>query len=364
MKTSTRKFLFDRILIIRLSSIGDVARTLPALSSLRRQFPRAYIAWAVEDKSSGLLEGHPHLDELIVFKRSTIVKLLRNPLTLHRGMLEIVDFASRISGGNFTMVFDFHGLFKSGLIALFSGAPIRVGFARGFVKESNYLFTNRKVIPSSADLPRVRRNLELIRPFVSDENILDRPVLGLTTRHCDKAKTFMREKFGDSRPLIAVHAGTSRPLKKWSPPQFAELCDMLAERLHGNVVLTWGPGERRDVEKIRSLARTMPEVAPQTDSLLELAALLDMCDLMVTVDCGPMHIGSLVGTPVVALFGPTETHVNAPHWHPHRVVASKLHCRPCDEVCKYAKCMEAITPEGVFEAAAELLDESRVTETM
>jgi lipopolysaccharide heptosyltransferase I len=356
MNAHKQKVLIKRILIVRLSSIGDVARTLPALSSLRRQFPQAHIAWAVEDKSSGLLEGHPHLDEAILLERSRISKYLKNPLTLHRGLLKIVEFASRISGGKFDLVFDFHGLFKSGLITAFSRAPVRVGFTRPNVKEFNYLFTNRKVAPSEASLPRVERNLELVKPFVADGNFLDRPVLGLTSRHCEKAKAFIDGKLGDSHPRIAVHAGASRRLKQWSPHRFAELCDMLSDALNAKVVLTWGPGERKYVEEIHSLARTTPEIAPQTETLLELAAILHLCDLMIAVDSGPMHIGSLVGTPVVALFGPTDSRINAPYWQPNKVVAGRLPCRPCDEACEYAKCMEAITPAEVFQAAAELLE--------
>jgi ADP-heptose:LPS heptosyltransferase len=227
------------------------------------------------------------------------------------------------------------------------------------VKEFNFLFSNKKVIPSDACLPRVARNLELIKPFVATENLVDKPLLGLTSRHCEKARAFITENFGGLRPLIAVHPGTSRPLKQWFTEKFAALCDRLAEDLHAGIMLTWGPGERKQVEEIHSIARRKPQIAFQTDSLLELAALLQMCDLMVTVDCGPMHIASFLRRPVVAIFGPTDTRVNAPYWHPHRVIASSLDCRPCDEICEHAKCMEAVTPGEVFRAAAELLHEKR-----
>jgi lipopolysaccharide heptosyltransferase I len=358
LKDSTKKATPKRILIVRLSSIGDVARTLPALTSLRRQFPKAHIAWAVEDKSSALIQGHPHLDEVIVFERQEISRLLRNPLSAHRGLLKILKFLGQISAGDFDLVLDFHGILKSGLIAVLAGAPARVGFARGYVKEFNYLFTNKKVCPSDTALPRVQRNLELVKPFVRDVNLLDRSILGLTTRHCDVAKTFLEKTFDLSFPLIAIHPGTSRRLKQWFPAQFAAVCDMLADGLHANVVLTWGPGERDQVEQIRLLARSKPAVAFFTKDLLELAALLQMCSLMITVDCGPMHIASLLGTPVVALFGPTDAKINAPYWQPNRVITSDVACRPCDENCQYAKCMEAIKPEKIFQAAAELLNAS------
>jgi heptosyltransferase-1 len=352
-----KKGLPKRILLIRLSSIGDVVRTLPALNSLRRQFPQAHIAWAVEDKSSGLLEGHPHLDEVIKLERKEIVRALKNPLRFPECVSLLSEFAATVGRNKYDLVFDFHGIFKSGVITLLSRSPNRIGFERGSVKEFNYLFTNRKFRPSDARLPRVSRNLELIKPFVSPENLTDRALLGLTTRHREKARAFVRETFGDSRPLIAVHPGTSRQLKKWSPLRFAELCDMLADSCGARVMLTWGPGERGEAEQIRALSKSSPRVSMETESLLELAALFEMCDMMISVDSGPMHIGSVVGAPVVAIFGPTDARVNAPHWQPNRTISSNLSCSPCNEKCESAKCMEAVTPSQVLTAVQELLAE-------
>lgn len=344
-----------RILLIRLSSIGDVVRTLPALASLRRQYPRSHIAWAVEDKSSGLLEMHPQLDEVIKLERKRIARALKNPLRTHEGLSLLAQFIVTLSLGKYDLVFDFHGILKSGLIALLSRSPSVVGFDKNSVKEFSHLFTTKRVKPSDARLPRVERNLQLIKPFVSSENLTDKALLGLTTQHREKAKEYMRETFGSSRPVVAVHPGTSRPLKKWFPPAFACLCDMLAESLGAKVMLTWGPGERDELEQIRTLSKSSPEIGMQTENLLELAALLEMCDLMVSVDSGPMHIGSVVGTPVVGIFGPTDARVNAPHWQPNKIVSAGLPCSPCDENCKFPKCMEAVTPEHVLRTTRELL---------
>jgi len=349
----------QRILIIRLSSIGDVVRTLPALSSLRREFPHAHIAWVAEDKSIGILEGHPHLDEIICFERKTIARSLKNPLHVHEGLSRLARFLAGIRRGRFDLVFDFHGILKSGLVALWSGAPTRVGFGRGFVKESSHIFANRKVRPSDAALPRVERNLELIRPFVSPENLTDKAVLGLSGKHRETAAAFVKQRFGASHPLIGIHPGTSRTIKKWPTRSFAALCDMLADSLSAKLLLTWGPGEHDKVMQIHSLSKALPEIGPQTQSLLELAALLEQCDLVVTVDSGPMHIASAIGTPVVAIFGPTDIRVNAPYWQPYKVVSSSMDCSPCDENCDHTQCMEAVTPERVFEAVQELVTDAR-----
>ncbi len=352
-----------RILIVRLSSIGDVVRTLPALASLRREHPRAYIAWAVEDKSSGILEDHPELDEMFVFERRRIVRSLKNPARWPDALGLLGGYFSRLRKAQFDMAFDFHGILKSGLIAFLSKSPVKIGFEKDFVKESSHIFTNRKVHPGDKSLPRVLRNLELIKPFVSPMNLTERPALGVGSRHREKAREFVRRKFGDAHPLIAVHPGTSRELKKWPPQSFAQLCDLLSDSLDARVMLTWGPGEREEVERIRSLTKTKLEVGMQTASLLELAALFEMCDLLVSVDSGPMHIGSAVGAPVVAIFGPTDIRVNAPHWQPYRVVSSGIECQPCDEDCRFAKCMEAVAPSQVFLAVRELLNQTHLART-
>jgi ADP-heptose:LPS heptosyltransferase len=267
-------------------------------------------------------------------------------------------FLGEIRAGDYDLVFDFHGILKSGVIAILSGSTRRVGFEKEFVKEFNHLFTNRKVRPTDARLSRVERNLELVKPFVAPENITERPALGVADEHRAKARAFISAKFGESRPLVAVHPGTSRELKKWFAQHFATLCDTLVESLGAGVMITWGPGERAEAERIRSLARSRPEVAIETGGVLELAALLEMCDLMITVDSGPMHIGSAVGTPVVAIFGPTDVGVNAPSWPPNEVVTADIDCRPCEEDCDFARCMDAVSPEEVFEAAKRLLAQS------
>ena len=341
--------------MIRLSAIGDVVRTLPALSSLRHQYPHSYIAWAIEDKSSGILEGHPYLDEIIKFERADFVQSLKNPARFGHAISLLAGFFAQLRRRDYDMVLDFHGFLKSGLVAAVARSPRKIGFEKEFVKECNHFFTNEKIGLSDPRLPRVVRNLEMIKPFVSVENLTDKPALGLTEKHRDKARAFIHEKFGDSHPLTAIHPGTSRNLKKWPLHFFARLCDMLAESLGTKVMLTWGPGELDDAGKIRSMAKSSPVVGMRTESLLELAALFEACDLTITVDSGPMHIGSAVGTPLVAIFGPTDIRVNAPYWQPNKILSGTLECSPCDEKCDSARCMDAVKPEDVVEAARELL---------
>jgi ADP-heptose:LPS heptosyltransferase len=113
-----------KILIVRLSAIGDVVRTLPALRALRERFPSAYIAWAVEDASSDLLSGHPDLDRVFIFRRGRWKRDIRRPHTFFKPAAEVARLLREIRSERFDVALDFHGILKSGLVSALSGAPL------------------------------------------------------------------------------------------------------------------------------------------------------------------------------------------------------------------------------------------------
>ncbi|MEI6125041.1 MAG: glycosyltransferase family 9 protein [Pseudomonadota bacterium] len=130
-----------RILIIRLSAIGDVLRVLPAFQVIKKNFPGSYIAWAVEEGSKDILEAHPDIDEVIVFPKKSIAGKLTSLRQAVPALKEFFSFIGEVRNKRFDMVIDFHGLFKSGIISLLSGAPERIGFSMAFSREGNFLFT-------------------------------------------------------------------------------------------------------------------------------------------------------------------------------------------------------------------------------
>ena len=123
-----------RVLVILLGAIGDVVRALPLLGRIRRAWPAAHIAWAVEPKSQAVLEGHPWLDELIIYDR-------------RRAPWSFLPFLVRVRAGNFDLALDLQRHLKSGVISIASGARVRVGFDRSNVKEFNHLFSTRHIAP-------------------------------------------------------------------------------------------------------------------------------------------------------------------------------------------------------------------------
>jgi lipopolysaccharide heptosyltransferase II len=349
-----------RILIIRLSAIGDVVRTLPAANALRDRFPGAHIGWVLEEKARDVLACQPEIDEIIVFQRERWRKGILNPLTFLRTIGEVCRFAKELRSKHWDIALDFHGILKTGLISYVSGAKDRVGFGRGYCKEWNYLFNNRKVIPRSTRMSRFERNCVLLR-FIGVDGDRGDVDLHVSREDVDYVDQFFRDRGpAISTPLVAIHPGTSpkTPYKRWAPANYSELADRLVEELKASILLTWGPGERSMVDEVRGRMRVNAVVAPETHSLKQLAEIFRRCNVYIGSDTGPMHIASLVKTPVVGIYGPTDPIVNAPYeGTPHVIVRKDLPCSPCrNRMCKDVKCMGAISTQDVLNAVKALLE--------
>lgn len=355
---SVKDRAYRRILMIRLSAVGDVVRTLPSLAALRKNFPSARIAWIVEQKSSDILLGQPDLDEVIILPRTDWARRLVRGKWWSVGR-EVLGLIKNLRQESFDLVIDFHGILKSGLVSMITGAGVRVGFEKGFSKEWNHLFNNRCVSLPDARISRFERNLELLRR------------IGLDTQDCEFSLSISREDRRDmidflerqgllgQYPVIAVHPGTSEKTvyKRWFPEEYAQLADRLVENLGASVILTWGPGERKTAEKVRALMKSPCVVSCPTESLKQLAAIYEHCHLYIGGDTGPTHIASLVGVPVVVIYGPTDPVVNAPYQGtPSVQVRKSVPCSPCrDRNCQKLECLKAVSHEDVLKAAMDLL---------
>jgi len=272
----------ERILIIRLSAIGDVVRTLPAVNALRDRFPTAHIVWVVEEKARDLLVHQPEIDETIIFKRIRWEKSILNPLSFLRTVGEVYRFVKELRGKHYDIAFDFHGILKSGLISYMSGAKQRVGFDRGYCKEWNHLFNNRKVSPGSNRISRFERNFALLSPLGLEGGRGDVD-LHVSQEDVEYVDQFFRSRCaGMSGLLVAIHPGTSpkTTYKRWLSTKYSELADRLVEELKVSVLFTWGPGERAMVDEVRARMRRDSMVAPETHSLKQLAEIFRRCSIV------------------------------------------------------------------------------------
>ncbi len=358
---SPLKIIPQKILIIRLSAIGDVVRTLPALKALRSKFPSAYIAWVVEENAQDILQGHPDLDRLFVFRRKKITEGIFKPHEVINSFKEIVSFLKGIRKEHFDMVLDFHGILKSGVIGFLSGAQLRVGFSRDYSKECNHLFNNYHISLQTDAVSRIERNLNFIR-FLGIDSYDHTSVIPITDEDKRYVDQFFKEKglCGDA-PLLSIHPGTSKETryKRWNSADYAAVADTLIERLHAQVIWTWGPGELETAQHIVKLMNHESVIACKSGNLRQLAEIFRRSDLFLGSDSGPMHIASFVRTPVVVIYGPTDPVVNAPYEkNPHIVLRKDLNCSPCrNRDCKSLQCMKMIEPDEVCDAVCSLLSD-------
>ncbi|MCD6415812.1 MAG: hypothetical protein J7M08_03850 [Planctomycetes bacterium] len=350
-----------RILCIRLSGLGDVVHTLNALTLLRRERPNAEISWIVEDRFSGLLRGHPCIDELITVPRKRWGEALKNPLRWQGLASEQKALWKRLRRRKFDASVDFQSSLKSAWLVAAAGAPLRIGFAGPISREFNHLVQNHLVRLPGKGVHRIERNLALLAP------------LGIATRYAPpllpsappprpwQAGAQIDEALPPKLtggPLVLIHPGTSRfaALKRWIPSRYARVGDSLVQSHGADVLVSYGPDDRALAEEIVSLMKRRGALAPPTRDLTELICLLRRADLLIAPDTGPMHLASALGVPVVALFGPKDPIQTGPYCSRSLVVTGRAPCRPCTRRrCPDPVCMSSISGGQVLRAARQTL---------
>jgi len=345
------------ILILRLSAVGDVIRTLPAVKVLKEHYPSSTITWIVEEPSHDFLKSQNEIDEVILFPRRRWTKGIKSLRGMWETVREMARFIVDLRRQRFDIVLDFHGILKSGLLSFLSGSPKRVGYDRRSSKEMNFLFSNVKVKLPEKRISRFQRNLILLRG-IGLEAIESKYRLDIPPEDQEYVGSFFKNvSAGLQRPLIAIHPGTSPKalFKRWMPDQYAQLADRFIRELDASVLFTWGVEE---LEWVKSIQKEMKEpslLGPKTESLTQLGEVYRHCDLYVGGDTGPMHIASLMGIPAVVIYGPTDPIENEPFGN-HIKVRKEVGCNPCHEYsCKELVCITAISADDVFKATKEVL---------
>ncbi len=346
----------SKILVLRLSAVGDVIRTLPAVKALKEYNPTSSITWIVEEPSKGLLESQPEIDEVILFPRRRWAEGIRSAKKIKRTLGEMGRFLKTLRRKEFDVVLDFHGILKSGLLSFFSGASKRVGFDRKSTKEGNFLFSNVKVTLSEKRISRYLKNFELLKGIGLEVKDF-KPKLHIP----EEDRRYVDSYFGNlslssKRPWIAIHPGTSQKTayKRWMPQSYAQLANRLVRELKATVIFTWGPGELKWVESIQRMMKEASHLAPRTETLTQLGEVLRRCDLYIGGDTGPLHMASLLGIPVVGIYGPTDPIVNEPFGR-YVMVRKDVGCNPCrNRSCESLSCLKSLSVEDVFRATQEI----------
>jgi lipopolysaccharide heptosyltransferase I len=311
-----------RILMIRLSAIGDVINTLPSVSLLRDHLPDAFVAFAVEDKAKDVVVGHPELDRVFVFPRRRWRAMLAsaNPRQWWQLVREVRAFALELRAERFDVALDFQGSLKGTLELVLSRAPRRIGFARGFTREGADWFATEHVRPPATSPHRVDKFASLCAVLGATSS-KRRYVLPPSPSSRSRVRSFLEQAGLVARRFAIVHPGTSEHgvRKRWPAERFGELAARMVDELAMASVVTFGPGEESLAREVATASGGRAIVAPE-GSLLDLAELIRYARLFVSGDTGPMHLAAACGTCCVALFGPKDPAVYGPYGEGHVVI--------------------------------------------
>jgi len=341
------------ILIVKLSAVGDVVHTLPALAALRKHFPQAHITWVIEEAAADLIAGHPDLDRVIISRRKAWTQTGRQG-RIGNTLNEIKTFLYALRDRPYDLVIDFHGLFKSALLVGLCRGQRKLGYDS--LQELSGLFYNEK-IPEDLNKHAVDRYLDFPAYLGATPA---KPVffIPVAEENRNRVSTLLEKNgiTGGSDPFIAINPVALWPTKLWSREKFADLASMIGEELQVPVILTGSAKEKPYIDSIEAMMRApVVNLAGQT-SLRDLACLYGRAALVVTTDSGPMHIAAAMGTPVVALFGPTAPERTGPYGDGHTVMQHPLDCSPCfQKQCDTHRCMTLIGARDVFEAVKKKL---------
>lgn len=336
---------YRNILVIKLSAIGDVIHTLPAVHALRQSYPDAKITWIVEKPSYDLLNNNPDIDQIILFEKAqfkTLSGLWRNA----------PDFSRLLKSNRFDLAIDFQGLFKSAAISLLSGAGNRVGYCD--MRELSQI-VSRPICGEGSKLHVVERYLDVVRELVGQISEIRFPI-HITPEESEQARA-IAQKSGlaiQQAPYVVLAPGTNWRTKCWPTKHYAVLADQLRQAGFG-VMLVGGQGDKPLAQDIQSSSQTNPVDLTGKTTLKQLACLIRESIAFVGGDTGPMHLAVAVSTPVVALFGPTDPLRNGPYYGHNVILRPQRPCINCwKRNCEHI-CLADIHPQTVFNAVVGLI---------
>jgi lipopolysaccharide heptosyltransferase I len=384
-----------RILIVKLSSIGDVVHTLPAAALLRRALPDACITWIVERRAGAIIKDSPVIDELIELDTRAWRKGFLTASTTGevRAQLNQLRRAPNLNGtGTADIAIDFQGLIKSGLVALASRATRRIGFSTGDLREKASKLLLTEQVETSEFNHVIEKNLTLARAAIAGSVTIPTaaalepryPCLPLSASGSAQRRAgrdacaprgyefpitisadderFVEAAIENQRgPFAIINPGGGWPTKLWPSERYAQLADWLWSECGLSSFVTFGPGEEALARAVASNARSSA-ARPLASTLKQFVALARRAALFVGGDTGPLHLAAAGGTPIVGLYGPTSPERNGPFDPRDVTVGRDLWCRAdCHRrSCWHWECMDIPmkdVQQAVFERLANAKEE-------
>lgn len=341
-----------RILIIRLSAIGDVVMASGLIPALRSLWPQARISWLVEPAATPLLQHNTDLDEVIVWPRGEWQQLWRER-RLRELWRQAKGFRKNLKQHQFDLVLDAQGLLKSGIWARLSGAPERLGLIS---REGSRFLMTKQVIPGPHPDKPMSAEYRFLAEFLGAHPETFKLDLAVGATPLEVAQRLLASNGVDKRPIALLCPFTTRPQKHWFEERWAELGKRLADQGYAPVMLG-GPGDTEAAARIATASPTIINLAGQL-KLDESVAAISQGSLLIGVDTGLTHMGTALHIPTVALFGATCPYLD-PKTARTVILYDKLPCSPCrrNPTCGGRfDCMRLHTVDKVLQAASTAME--------
>jgi lipopolysaccharide heptosyltransferase I len=293
-----------RFLLIRLSSIGDIVHALPAVAALGQSFPRAEIHWLIETRYAPLLAGNPYVQRIIPLDTLSWRRSLP-PLSV---LKEMARTLKGLRGSAYDAAVDFQGLWKSALIALLAGAKARVGLAKPWLREPGAALLYTERVSAAGRQHVVEESLVLVEYLGARVGLWQFPL-----PHTPEADQYVEDQLARlaARDFMIINPGGGWKAKRWAPENYALLLRHLESRFSGKFLLTGSPEEIELISGILKSAGTK-RAFYFPSSIVQFIALARRAKLFLGGDTGPLHLAAAVGTPLVAIHGPTDPARNGP----------------------------------------------------
>ncbi|MBQ27468.1 MAG: lipopolysaccharide heptosyltransferase II [Nitrospiraceae bacterium] len=332
----------ERILLIKPSSLGDIIHALPTLAAIRRTFPAACISWLVKKEWAPILYRHPMLDDIIEGEFSAT---------------KLFALVASLRARRFDVVVDLQGLLRTGVLSLLSGAPVRIGFADA--REGSSFFYTQRICGSMRKMHAVDRYLRLASALGAKERQPEFVLPDSPDEEGRRQALYTKVGLDGASKLIGIAPAARWVTKRWVAESFAAVADQLQHEGRNRVVFIGAANEKSEIARVKQAMKTKAADLTGLTTLGDLPAVVRRLCLLITNDSGPMHVAAAVGTPVVAVFGPTSQACTGPYGDGHAVLTSPVECRPCfRRYCHNSntnECLRKVSVRDVVLAAQRML---------
>lgn len=325
-----------KVLIVKLSSLGDIIHSLAFINTLKENFPQLRIHWIVAKEFEDILCGHPFIEKVISVDKNK----WKNPKNFFATAKEFILLRNYFKEERYDVVFDLQGLFRSGFITYLTGAQLRVGFKEG--RELSPIFYNKKV-SASLNQHAVLRYLEIAKETGCKIDSVKFPLPeSEPPRWLENFKNF-----------VIIIPSARWQSKNWPIPYFVELIKLLPY----NFIVVGSKSDIEDAKSIEKYSKGKAISFAGKTTLKDLISVFKKSLFVITPDTGTMHLAVACGKRVVAIFGPTNPVRTGPFGEGHLVIKSNESCSPCfKKFCESNSCMKNITAEFVYERIKEWLE--------